>query len=389
MANKTNSDSMSGQAALISGKYLEMRSAVFAYILKRTGSVEDSEDLMQETFTRLLEYRTVLTGHTLDRFIYRTAHNLVVDWYRRHALSEKAQEYFASRQKSADTSEEDIRLKEMMRTEQVCVRKMGRRKGALSSPLQAMQGQIPGVIITRQSSAPGDENWGMSLRGAVSTNSSEPLVIIDGVAYESINDMRLLNPSDIESMSFLKDGAAAIYGSRAAGGVVLITTKKGKEGRAKVEYSGSYTLKTVGRMPELMTLDEWSDAIMTTLADDTGNNWYRYAQLAQQYKGQYIDLDETISPSGTTGFTDVADFVFDDSVDWLGSLFGNAHSTTQGGISAVSGDISIKCDGPATAAVTVSGEEIRYMSDRPCTVRAGKKKYRLPASDFQKIMIRE
>lgn len=119
-----------------------------------------------------------------------------------------------------------------MRTEQVCVRKMGRRKGALSSPLQAMQGQIPGVIITRQSSAPGDENWGMSLRGAVSTNSSEPLVIIDGVAYESINDMRLLNPSDIESMSILKDGAAAIYGSRAAGGVVLITTKKGKEGRA-------------------------------------------------------------------------------------------------------------------------------------------------------------
>ena len=345
MANKTNSDSMSGQAALISGKYLEMRSAVFAYILKRTGSVEDSEDLMQETFTRLLEYRTVLTGHTLDRFIYRTAHNLVVDWYRRHALSEKAQEYFASRQKSADTTEEDIRLKEMMRTEQVCVRKMGRRKGALSSPLQAMQGQIPGVIITRQSSAPGDENWGMSLRGAVSTNSSEPLVIIDGVVYESINDMRLLNPSDIESMSFLKDGAAAIYGSRAAGGVVLITTKKGKEGRAKVEYSGSYTLKTVGRMPELMTLDEWSDAIMTTLADDT--------------------------------------------VDWLGSLFGNAHSTTQGGISAVSGDISIKCDGHATAAVTVSGEEIRYMSDRPCTVRAGKKKYRLPASDFQKIMIRE
>jgi len=156
---------------------------------------------------------------------------------------------------------------------------MLQEKGALSSPLQAMQGQIPGVIITRSSSAPGDESWGMSLRGAVSTNSSEPLVIIDGVAYESINDMRLLNPSDIESMSFLKDGAAAIYGSRAAGGVVLITTKKGQSGRAKVEYSGSYTLKTVGRMPELMTLDEWADAVLTTLADDPGRNinWYNYA----------------------------------------------------------------------------------------------------------------
>ena len=205
---------------------------------------------------------------------------------------------------------------------------MLQEKGALSSPLQAMQGQIPGVIITRSSSAPGDENWGMSLRGAVSTNSSEPLVIIDGVAYDSINDMRLLNPSDIESMSFLKDGAAAIYGSRAAGGVVLITTKKGKEGRAKVEYSGSYTLKTVGRMPELMTLDEWADAVMMTKAHDPSHSFYKYALLAKQYKGHYIDLSTNPNPFGDSGFPDVSDFVFDDSVDWLGSLFGNAHSTT-------------------------------------------------------------
>lgn len=203
-------------------------------------------------------------------------------------------------------------------------------KGSLSSPLQAMQGQIPGVIITRSSSAPGDESWSMSLRGAISANSSEPLIIIDGVAYESINEMRLLNPSDIASMSFLKDGAAAIYGSRAAGGVVLITTKKGQAGRAKVEYSGSFSLKTVGLMPTLMTLDEWADSIMQTLTNDnkTSDNWYRYAQLAKQYKGRYIDLDHTSSPFGTTGFTDVSDFVFDDSVDWLGSLFDNSYSTT-------------------------------------------------------------
>lgn len=203
-------------------------------------------------------------------------------------------------------------------------------KGSLSSPLQAMQGQIPGVIITRSSSAPGDESWSMSLRGAISANSSEPLIIIDGVAYESINEMRLLNPSDIASMSFLKDGAAAIYGSRAAGGVVLITTKKGQAGRAKVEYSGSFSLKTVGLMPTLMTLDEWADSIMQTLTNDnkTSDNWYKYAQLAKMYKGRYIDLDHTSSPFGTTGFTDVSDFVFDDSVDWLGSLFDNSYSTT-------------------------------------------------------------
>lgn len=201
-------------------------------------------------------------------------------------------------------------------------------KGALSSPLQAMQGQIPGVIITRTSSAPGDESWSMSLRGAVSTNSSEPLVVIDGVAYESINDMRLLNPSDIESMSFLKDGAAAIYGSRAAGGVVLITTKKGKEGRVRVEYSGSMSVKTVGRMPTLMTLDEWADAVMTTLADDQSNTWYSYAKFAKQYKGHYLDLNETANPFGSGTFPDVRDFVFDDTVDWLDGLFDNSYSTT-------------------------------------------------------------
>lgn len=82
----------------------------------------------------------------------------------------------------------------------------------------------------------------MSLRGASSRNNSEPFVIIDGVAYESINEMRLLNPSDIQSMSFLKDGAAAIYGSRAAGGVVLITTKSGAKGRAKVAILPRYSL---------------------------------------------------------------------------------------------------------------------------------------------------
>ena len=62
-------------------------------------------------------------------------------------------------------------------------------KGTLSSPVQALQGQVPGVIITRQSSAPGDESWGMSLRGAVSKNSSEPLIIIDGIEYESVNEL--------------------------------------------------------------------------------------------------------------------------------------------------------------------------------------------------------
>ena len=151
---------------------------------------------------------------------------------------------------------------------QVVDEKIFKEKGGLSSPLQALQGQVPGVMITRGSSAPGDESWGLNLRGSVSVNSTEPLIIIDGVAYESVNELRLLNPNDIASINFLKDGAAAIYGSRAAGGVVLITTKKGAEGRVKVEYSGSTTLKTLGLMQEAMSLDQWADGVMSAIEND-------------------------------------------------------------------------------------------------------------------------
>ena len=196
-------------------------------------------------------------------------------------------------------------------------------KGSLSSPLEALQGQVAGVMITRSSSAPGEEGWDMKLRGSVSKNSGGPLVIIDGVA----GDMGSVNAADIESINFLKDGSAAIYGSRAADGVVLITTKKGKEGKVKINYTGSVTLKTPGLQPETMSLSEWADGLMQTLRNDnnTSNVWYTYAQLAKQYQGRYIDLSKSANPFGTAAFTDVSDFVFSD-VDWLGGLFGNAYN---------------------------------------------------------------
>lgn len=206
-----------------------------------------------------------------------------------------------------------------------------KEKGGLSSPLEALQGQVAGVMITRGSSAPGDESWSMNLRGSASVNSIEPLVIVDGVALNSVNEMRLLNPNDIASINFLKDGSAAIYGSRAAGGVVLITTKKGASGKVKVEYSGTATLKTVGLMPSLMNIDQWSDGLMEALRNDnnTSDVWYTYAELAKKYKNSYIDLRTSPNPFGSAAFKDVADFVFDDGADWLGSLFGNTLSTEQ------------------------------------------------------------
>lgn len=206
--------------------------------------------------------------------------------------------------------------------------KMLENKGTMSSPVQALQGQVPGVIITRSSSAPGDESWGMSLRGAVSKNKVDPLIIIDGVEYEGVNELRLLNPSDIESINFLKDASASIYGSKAAGGVVLVTTKKAKEGKVHVEYNGSVTAKFIGLSPKLMNMDEWASSVLQARQNDgygDDDTWVRYVKLAMAYKNQYINLDHTNNPFGT-GFSNVDDFVFFDT-DWQDIMWGTAAST--------------------------------------------------------------
>lgn len=201
-------------------------------------------------------------------------------------------------------------------------------KGSLSSPLQAMQGQVPGVIITRNSSAPGDESWGMKVRGAVSANNSDPLIVIDGVAYEGVNAMRNINPEDIQSINFLKDASAAIYGSRAAGGVVLITTKQASEGKTKIEYSGSVTGKYVGLQPKLMSMDQWATALIEARTNDgatSSDTWYQYAKLAQLYAGKYIDFEHSSNPF-PGAFTDVMDMPFIDT-NWTDILFGPSTST--------------------------------------------------------------
>ena len=199
-------------------------------------------------------------------------------------------------------------------------------KGSLASPLQALQGQVPGVMITRGSGAPGEEGWTMKLRGAFSKNNSEPLIIIDGVEYsDGIGGLRNINSDDIESMNFLKDASAAIYGSKAAGGVVLITTKKAKQGRTQVQYNGSFTGKVIGLQPELMSLDQWADAVIDAYHNDgtTDEPFLRYAEMAKMYKNKYVDLNHSVNAPGLTG---IYDYVFMDN-DWQDILWGNSWST--------------------------------------------------------------
>src|SRR5690606_16843564 len=106
--------------------------------------------------------------------------------------------------------------------------------------------------------APGSEDYQMLIRGISSINTINPLIIVDGTVG-ALND---LNPNDIESISVLKDAAAAsIYGSNAAGGVILITTKSGsRDGKVTFSYSGSVGMKAPVNMPE--RVDTWVEATM-------------------------------------------------------------------------------------------------------------------------------
>lgn len=161
---------------------------------------------------------------------------------------------------------------------------------AASNVGTALQGAIPGLTVTRSSSRP-TENATISIRGGISANSSDPLILIDGVdAYAW--ELNQLNPNDIESVSVLKDAAASIYGARAAGGVILITTKRAKEGKTTVSYNGSVTANFVGKDYPAATGSEW--ARMMLMADQNDTNHPNGASSLWTLQGWNVDFYERV-----------------------------------------------------------------------------------------------
>ena len=123
----------------------------------------------------------------------------------------------------------------------------------------ALQGAAPGLSISKSTGQPGEEGLSIQIRGLSSANGNvNPLVIIDGVPSTTAALNQTINPQDVESVTVLKDAAAAsIYGSQAAGGVILVTTKSGKSGKTKISYSGQTSLSWARNMPaRLSLLDE-------------------------------------------------------------------------------------------------------------------------------------
>ena len=155
-------------------------------------------------------------------------------------------------------------------------------KLSTTSALGALQSQSPGVQITQNSGQPG-QGFKVNIRGIGTIGDSAPLYVIDGVAGGDIN---ALNPSDIESIDVLKDAAsAAIYGARAANGVVLVTTRQGKDGRSIVTYDGYVGSQYIANMPDILNAQQYME-IQDLARTNEGAAAYEWEKLlpADLYK---------------------------------------------------------------------------------------------------------
>lgn len=165
-------------------------------------------------------------------------------------------------------------------------------QGAVNNPMEMLTGKVAGLNISTQSPADPNGSSNLQVRGATSiTASNGPLVVIDGVAG---GDIRNLAPQDIESITVLKDAAsAAIYGTRGANGVILVTTRKGSgtEGKAVVTYDSYFAMNLAKDRPEVLSPEEWRRA---RRGQDYGYNTDWYSELMRDFSydtNQYISID--------------------------------------------------------------------------------------------------
>lgn len=213
-------------------------------------------------------------------------------------------------------------------------------KGLVSSPEQLINGKVSGVQIMSNS---GSASAGSTIRvrGGASLNASnDPLIVLDGVPLEqggisgnSSNFLSMINPSDIESMTVLKDASStAIYGSRASNGVIIITTKKGQQGAVKVNFNTTNSLQTRAQMVDMLSRDEFvnvinqfGDANQKSLLGTANTDWndevYRTAFGTDNNLSVSGSIDKWLPFRVSVGYYNQSGLVRKDNVErWTGNV---------------------------------------------------------------------
>ena len=164
------------------------------------------------------------------------------------------------------------------------------KKVSTANLSNTLAGKTAGVIANMRSGEPGEDDAVILIRGKGTLGDTSPLIVVDGIADR---DFSRLNPEDIESISILKDASAAIYGARAANGVILVTTKRGAEGKVRVSYNGSYTLSQPTRVPQMLNAYQYGTYVNEYDAIE------RHAQAGQTYTqdvlNHYLSGDDPVN----------------------------------------------------------------------------------------------
>jgi len=163
----------------------------------------------------------------------------------------------------------------------------------------SLAGRFSGIIINNRSGEPGYDGSSITIRGQATTGSNDVLVVVDGVPGQ-IGGLERLDPADIESISVLKDASAAVYGNRAANGVILVTTKRGKSGKPTISYSGNQGFSSPTRLPQMADAAMYA-TLMNEIAYDANPNG---------------GLNQTYSEDQIQKFRDGSDPLLYPNTDW-------------------------------------------------------------------------
>lgn len=184
-----------------------------------------------------------------------------------------------------------------------------------ASLAQKLQGKVSGLQIRQNAGQPGEFNTMINVRGF-----GTPLFVIDGIARDGASEFQRLNPEDIESISVLKDASAAIYGVRAANGVIIVTTKKGAKGKPEFSYHGVVGFQSPTNVPEMANAAQWAQMRNDAEIFGAGTPFYSPEELQK-----YID--------GAPGY---------ESTDWYDVTMKNTAMQYQHNLSATGGDDKVQ-----------------------------------------------
>lgn len=182
----------------------------------------------------------------------------------------------------------------------------------------SLAGRMAGVVAVNRSGEPGSDGSTIRIRGANTLNNNDALIVIDGIPNRA-GGLDRINPADIETISVLKDASAAIYGARAANGVILITTKKGKTGKPELSYSFNQGFSDPTVIPKLTNASQYVGMLNDLDIYQLPTNQWSAATAAYKASGVYNGRKAPYSPTDIQKYGDGSDPWLYPNTDWYGA----------------------------------------------------------------------